>query len=122
MMRRSDFLKHVVVFLAVSCFCGCSQPLRTLIDAGNEQKAQGECVARQRTRFEALLRDIKRERLLPGLREERVLARYGDPVLREGRVFLYRDPVDFFGSPKVYLAFDEAGILSSIEVITNESE
>jgi hypothetical protein len=57
---------------------------------------------------------------LPGLRQERVVARYGEPVLREGRTFLYRDPVAFFDSQKVYLSFDEAGLLSSIKVVTDE--
>jgi hypothetical protein len=100
---------------------GCSQPLRTLVAVGNEQKAQQQEVSGQEARFEALLRDVRKGRLLPGLREERVLARYGAPVLREGRTFVYRDPVGFFGSPKVYLTFDDADLLSLIKVVEDDS-
>ena len=88
----------------------------------SEQKAQGAYVRTQQERFRVLLRDIDRDRVLPGLRQERVVARYGEPVLRQGRVFLYRDPVDFFSSAKVYLEFNEQDILSSIEVVNDEPE
>jgi len=110
----------VLSLAALLCCCGCSQPLRTLMAVGNEQKEQAAYVRQKQERFKVLLRDIHRGRLLPGLRQERVVARYGEPVLREDRTFLYRDPVAFFDSPKVYLSFDEAGLLSSIKVVADE--
>jgi len=119
-MTKHCPIRIAVLSLAISCCCGCSQPLRTLIAVGDEQKEQAVYVRQEQARFKALLRDIHRGRLLPGLRQERVLARYGEPVLREGRTFLYRDPVAFFGSPKVYLEFDETDLLSSFKVVTDE--
>ncbi len=112
---------RAVLSLAMAlCCCGCSQPLRTLMAVGNEQKEQAAYVRQQQERFKVLLRDARRGRLLPGLRQERVVARYGEPVLREGNTFLYRDPVAFFDSPKVYISFDASGLLSSIRVVTDE--
>ncbi|MFA5039193.1 MAG: hypothetical protein WC732_05895 [Candidatus Omnitrophota bacterium] len=117
-MKKKTFAWSLVVLF----FCaGCSQPLRTLMELGGEQKAQQAYVRQKQARFEALLRDIERQRLLPGLRKERVVARYGEPVLTEGGVFLYRDPVDFVGAKKVYLEFNDRDLLDSIKVTGHES-
>lgn len=109
------------LFLLIA-LAGCSQPLKTLMAVGQEQAGQQAYVREKEARFEALWRDVQRARLLPGLRQEKVLARYGEPVLRKGRTFLYRNPVEFTGAKKVYLEFDEQDILQSIKAVSDESQ
>lgn len=110
-----------VVFL-LGCLGGCSQPLRTLMDLSNEQKSQQDYVARERARFKVLLRDAREDRLKAGLAFSDVISRYGTPVLGKDGSFLYRDPVDFFNSPKVYMVFDESDRLTQIRIETRDGK
>lgn len=80
-------------------------------------------IERQERLFEVLVEDIKNSRLDTGLSSLIIVKKYGEPVLvRENkeecpscRVFLYRRPVDYFSSDKVYLYFDDKDELSSWE-------
>lgn len=93
---------------------GCSQPLRTLMALGHEQEAQQKLVAQENANFKRLWNDVTRGRLKPGVTQQEILNRYGAPVLEQGRTFLYRRPTEYFATPKVYLDFDEKGILTGI--------
>ena len=108
----------VSVFL--SCMCGCSQPLRTLLAVNAEQKGQQHLVLVQDQKFQRLLEDIKASRLKPGTKRSFVLARYGDPVLEpsteSGRTLLYRNPVEFINPSKVYLDFDQQDLLVNARI------
>lgn len=73
---------------------------------GKEKKAQEDYVARARSRFKVLLDDLRKDRLKAGTVKTDVTRRYGEPVLEDEGVLLYRDPVDFMHSTKVYLTFD----------------
>jgi hypothetical protein len=97
--------------IAVFLLSGCSQPLRTLMDVGAEQKAQQNFIKIEQARFKAVLREARAGHIKNGTARESIVARYGEPVLSNGSYFLYRDPVGFFDSPKVYLDFDEKGAL-----------
>ncbi|MEK7850062.1 MAG: hypothetical protein AAB213_04545 [Candidatus Omnitrophota bacterium] len=97
--------------IVVFSLLGCSQPLRTLMDVSSEQKAQQNFIKIEEARFKAVLREARAGRIKKGTVRESIVARYGEPVLNTGSYFLYRGPVDFFDSPKVYLDFDEKGAL-----------
>ncbi len=114
-IKRSIRVKFIL-FLAFIFVSGCSQPLRTLMSVGSEQKAQGAYVKRQDRCFDLLMRDIKRERLKIGVSDQYVISRYGEPVLKKGSTFVYRKAVEFLDTPKVYLDFDEKGLLTNIRV------
>ncbi len=111
-------LYFVLLFFAASgaSFIGCSQPLRTLMGVGAEQKAQRSYVRRDESRFKLLLGEARQGRVKTGTTQDRIIARYGQPVVREGVTFLYRDPVAFFNSTKVYMDFDEKGLLKSLRI------
>lgn len=118
-------MRKLTVFfvLGLAVLSGCSQPLQTLMELNSEQAGQQAYVRGKQARFNALMRDIERDRLPLGLRKEKVLARYGQPVIiEEGNVFLYRDPVGFVGSPKVYIGFDKNDLVSSVKVANDNSK
>ncbi len=108
------------VFGLCCFFSGCSQPLRTLMDLGSEQKEQQAFVKKQGVKFDLLLSDIRRARLKIGTPRSEIVARYGGPVLEEGNTLLYRKPAEFLNSPKVYLDFDGTDHLVAIRNIEKE--
>ncbi len=86
------------------------------------QKEISAYVRRQDARFRKLLKHVKRNRLKAGLSKGKCLKAYGEPVLeydaRDGsgqKVFLYRYATEYFGSPKVYLYFDQSKSLTRWE-------
>ena len=127
MIRRLDFYGAIYLLLAGACliFAGCSQPLRTLIGVGGEQKAQRKEVQHQDALFNKLLGDIRDGRLKEGTRRLQIVDKYGDPILTtyEGKeqILLYRPQVEFFNATKVYLRFDDDDVLTKI-TIDNEND
>lgn len=96
---------------------GCSQPLRTLMALGEEQKGQQWQVAQQEKKFDLLWNDVKAGRLAKGTPSAEIIRRYGDPVLATSPgTFLYRLPTEYFDTPKVYLIFDPQDKLSDIRI------
>ncbi len=108
--------------MCIFFMAGCSQAIRTLQGLGVEKDAQTAQVEQQNIKFGFLLNDIKRDRLKPGASRERIIARYGRPVLEEAlseqdkTVLLYRKPTQFFDTEKIYLVFDKNNNLEKIEV------
>lgn len=118
-------MKNLYVYLVlVVFFFGCSAQLRTLISLSGEQGAQRKYIDSQRNSFKSLLNDIKNKRLQPGLSSAQIVGLYGEPTVLKNTqgesVFLYRDPVDFSPVQKVYLFFDEKGILNNFEIDIKE--
>ena len=101
--------------------CGCSglnsQGLGALQSAAQSQVQIGHSVALEQKKFQRLVADVRADRLHKGMLKDAVMARYGDPVLAEpvsssgGRILLYRDPVRYFNTDRVYLSFDGRGML-----------
>ncbi len=114
-MKRMLFY-GIAIFSLVGASLGCSQPLRTLMSVGAEQKAQQKIIETQETRFKNVLKEARAGSIKNGVSRENIIARYGEPVLDKGSYFLYRDPVDYFNSPKVYLDFDEKGALIATRI------
>jgi hypothetical protein len=107
---KTIFLLAVLVCVLV----GCSQPLRTLMDLGSEQKGQQNLIAHENAKFKAMCRDVDRARLKPGMSKKQILDRYGAPVLIEGSTFLYRKPAQYFNTTKIYLDFNDKDILTQV--------
>ncbi len=117
--KRYLLLKVFLLFCAVvlaSGLSGCSQPLRTLMALGSEQDGQKRYVESQRQRFKVVLRHARQNRIKYGTARSVVIRRYGEPVLENEGTCLYRDPVDFLHSPKVYMTFDEKQNLLEIRI------
>jgi hypothetical protein len=123
-MRKGKYLLStgVPVVVVLGLLSGCGQPLRTLMGLGNEQKAQQAYVARESSRFEVLLRDARNNRVKEGLSFSAVVSRYGSPVAIKDGSFLYRDPVDFFNSAKVYMTFDANERLTRVRIETRDGK
>ena len=121
---KGSMIKAKVFFwgaVGLCCFfSGCSQPLRTLIDLGSEQKEQQVFVKKEEAKFNLLQSDIGHGRLKTGTSRSEIVARYGSPVLEEGNTSLYRKPAKFLNSPKVYLDFDATDRLAAIRNIEKE--
>ena len=111
-----------ISFLLLGVISGCSQPLRTLMAVGSEQKAQQSFVKIEEARFKAVLGEARAGRIKKGTARENIVARYGEPIINTESYFLYRDPVGFFDSPKVYLDFDEKGALTGTRITEREQQ
>jgi hypothetical protein len=112
-MKRS--FGGLMIFVCGVLAAGCSQPVRTLMEYGKEQKLQKRFVDARDAKFNLLYEDVKKNRLQPGGMKTRVITRYGAPVLEEGLTLLYRPVTDFFGPTKIYLTFDKDGVLKDIK-------
>ena len=119
-MKTSHFLFIIAALFYLS---GCSEPLRTLIDLGNEQKAQKNFVAQENQIFDLLLREAKKGMIKAGRSKQQIISRYGEPVIVSPgeaepvqETFLYRRPVEFTGASKVYLDFDKNGVLLAVRI------
>ncbi|MBL7132416.1 MAG: hypothetical protein ISS45_13660 [Candidatus Omnitrophica bacterium] len=112
------------LFLLV-LICGCGQQLNALIKLNSEQESQQRFVESQRKKFVVLINDIQQGELERGLTTKQIIRLYGEPVLikelESQREFLYRDPLDFFASPKAYLYFDQQDILVDFKIKLPES-
>lgn len=100
---------------------GCSN-LRSLMRYSNEQDALQRYVSTQKKQVERLFADIEEGKLVIGTTAKRTIIRhYGEPVLvkkiENKERLLYRDPMEYFSSPRAYLLFDEDGILENIEIV-----
>lgn len=129
-MEKVDFYKTRRGLLKGMCFlifcslCGCSQPLKTLMDLGAEQKAQQVQVAFQEKKFALLLKEAKAGRIeIEKTTSAEVRSRYGEPVLEqksgvpgEKTIWMYRKPVAFIDSSKVYFEFDGKGHVLNIRI------
>ncbi len=134
-MGKKVVYYKVVYFLSVSFlfFAGCvfikhAQQLSVLGAVGKSQKEISIYVDKQRRLFRDLVEDIKKGNLTKGLTASEVVRRYGEPVLswkdRSNsfhQKLLYRDPVNFFTSDKVYLYFDRKDKLIFWEYVPMDS-
>jgi hypothetical protein len=110
-------LFFVLFFIGASLFfVGCSEPMRTLMAVDAEQKAQRKMVNHQGVCFDALLKEVREKRIKIGTRQEDIVARFGEPVVKKEKEFLYRNSVAFFDAPKVYMIFDDKGLLHDIRI------
>jgi len=109
-------MKLVFILFAILFIGGCSrvEGLLTLKELGNSQDQMQRYVDRQKTYFLKLVKDIKEKKVTIGSSVDHIVRRYGEPVLVKkgpeelsGKIFLYREPTNYFESDKVYLYFDK---------------
>ncbi len=91
-----------------------SEEVATLKQVGKSQAQIDRYVQRQNKLFSRLIDDFENERLIVGTSKSRIVKRYGEPVLSKeagqppyGQILLYRYPMKYFNSDKLYLRFDE---------------
>jgi len=107
------YKKYILInLLVLFIFFGCSGRILNLISLnGSLTSLQRETDISQ-VKFEKLAEDIKTAKLKSGLSEQDILMLYGEPVLVKkvdmaSEEWLYRAPLKYFDTPKVYLVFDE---------------
>ena len=85
------------------------------INPFDEMRRMQQEIDRQCRNFDLLLKDIQEGHLKPGIQRKEFIRIYGEPILEEemdGRTeLLYRYPLEFFASQKVYVYFDKNGYL-----------
>lgn len=106
------------IFLSLTLLQGCAlftkaPQLLTLKRLGDSQKQMELDVEAKKKNLEKLIKDIEADKLERGLSFKKFISRYGEPVLEKevkkgGRMkkLLYRHPVEYFNTDKVYLYFD----------------
>ena len=95
--------------------------LMVLKALGDNQEGTDRYVKVQERSFNKLKQDLEGNRLVKGTSKEKIIALYGEPIVSKPlnnrdnikESFLYRHPVKFFDSDKLYLYFDERGCLDS---------
>ncbi len=128
-MKKAD-MKILGLCLVVIFSAGCAklahlQELLTLKAYSDEQEAQTEYVKEQDAKFDKLVQTIKDGKLAAYRNQAQIRKDFGDPVLhreaqRDGvtyQLWLYRYTLRFFDSDKVYLYFDDKGLLKHWEYV-----
>ena len=95
--------------------------LMVLKALGDNQEGTDRYVKAKERSFNKLKQDLEGNRLVKGTSKEKIIALYGEPIVSKPlnnrdnikESFLYRHPVKFFDSDKLYLYFDERGCLDS---------
>jgi hypothetical protein len=100
------------------CFAaGCSSGWGNIMALRQYSAGQNEItryVKRTESRFAVLVADIKNNNIKTGLKYNEVLSRYGEPVITwdmaapslASKKLLYRKPVNYFSTDRVYLYFN----------------
>ena len=105
-------MKITLLLIIMFFVTGCGQHVHTLKQYSKEQDLIARQVETAKKKFNLLVEDIKEEKLEKGISKKRFMRIYGDPVIEiEENELLYRDPLEFFDTPKVYIYFDEKGKL-----------
>ena len=112
--------RMVFAFLIVSAcsqLLGCvrvnSEAVKTLIEAGKEDKGKEQELVKEEQSFQKLKKAIQHQRVKEGFQSSKVANRFGEPVavLSEGKgerwLYKGRDG-ERFSAPKIYLFFDES--------------
>ena len=115
--------KYLLILIFIS---GCGESVNALVNVSKEQEFQQRFVAQQKDKFKLLLVDIEGGHLKKGISKQQVIGRYGEPVIEQAEDTvtgcLYRDPLDFFASQKVYLYFGQDDNLVNFEVRVTKQE
>ena len=123
------------LFLLAAVVSGCAklahlQELLTMKAYSDEKDAQVNFVRQQDEKFKTLLDLAEGQGLGAYTTRERFLTEFGEPILRkdiikDGRPreeWLYRYSTQYFDSPKVYLYFDEQGVLQSWDYVPGKKK
>lgn len=105
--------KYLLIWvLASSIFFGCSSRILNLIAFNNNSKAIEKETQLQQNNFDKLMDDINNVRLKKELSKNDIISLYGKPILVKkidrgsSEEWLYRSPLKYFDTPKIYLIFD----------------
>ena len=111
--------RFLILVMSVFLLSGCAKlehlnELLTLQAFSDEKDAQHEYIEKQNAKFEQLLEMARSDSFKQSMDKRRVLKKFGDPIFTkdvsiegvELEEWLYRYPIEPFGSPKVYLYFN----------------
>lgn len=125
-------MKHIprtIFILSAFTFVlsGCGKSMNLLLEIDKEDKAIKRDIAVGAKKIDLLLKDIETGRLKTGLDKKDAIARYGQPVLEfiadnQMQELLYRHPLKYFDSPKVYLYFDRDQKLAKWDIVRLEAD
>ena len=122
-MRRVVF-----VFLIAFSLSGCfrkdrAQAIATLEALAEERAAQEEIIESERARFSLLIKAVEDGTIKKGLSEEEIHRLYGKPQIIKhpdaadiDKILVFAEPLNYFGTEKVYLYFDQDEKLVSWEM------
>lgn len=119
---KTFFILTVLAFF----LSGCGKSMQLLLEVDKEDKSIKRDICVGAKRFDLLLKDIEAGRLKIGMDKKAVLTRYGEPVLEfpednQAEKLLYRHPLKYFDSPKVYLFFDSNRKLARWETLRRQA-
>ncbi|MCF7917051.1 MAG: hypothetical protein K9L61_04665 [Candidatus Omnitrophica bacterium] len=130
MNKKLQALFLVLIFLGQGCALFTKAPqLLTLKRLGDNQKQMQRYVDKKKKYLAKLINDIEAHKLKKGTSYKRFLRSYGEPVLekeiqKEGsqKRLLYRNPVQYFNTDKVYVYFNPQLELIAWKYIAKEEE
>jgi len=111
------FNRAILCGILAGFLAGCAgtwQGITALRGYSSSQTEIARQIKVQENRFRILVLDIEKNRIKTGLEYRAILRRYGEPVLiwnteapaLTSKKLLYRKPVDYFYTDRVYLYFD----------------
>lgn len=113
----------VVVAVFFSSLAYAESGLSSLIEVGKSQKEIASALDQETKNFEKVRSDVVNGSLNKGIFRDDVKRKYGEPVIKFDKdrdnpeTWIYKPAnVSFFDGVKIYLKFDDKGILSEIKV------
>lgn len=130
MNKKLQALLLVLIFIFQGCALFTKAPqLLTLKRLGDNQKQMQRHVDKKKKYLEKLINDLKNKKLKKGTTYKRFIRSYGEPVLEKDvqkgdlqKRLLYRNPVQYFNTDKVYIYFNQQLELIAWKHIPAEQE
>ncbi|MCF7870146.1 MAG: hypothetical protein K9L69_02795 [Candidatus Omnitrophica bacterium] len=122
------FLLINFIFLFSGCALFTKAPqLLTLKRLGDSQKLMEGDIEKKKKNLAKLINDIRADKLKKGIAYNRFIRLYGEPVLEKSiskdskeKRLLYRHPIKYFDTDKVYLYFNQEAKLIAWEYVKAE--
>ena len=122
MVSKAALSRFLLPALFLSAFAGCAavsnmEELSTLKSMGEEEQAKAKIIEREDANFRKIKTAIQDRRLQTGIKSSKVSSEWGEPVVSvpEGKNqrWIYKEKNgDWFKGAKIYLFFNENGLLT----------
>ena len=122
-------MKKLAIGLSVLLFSayGFAEGLDTLIEAGKAQGLMARQAKEETDNFESAKKAIENGLISKGETKDSVRKRCGEPVIeckdvntKKERWVYKRADASFFGGEKIYLVFDDKGVLEETKIVSEE--
>ena len=119
---KNIFITIFILLFTSNCF---AEGLGTLIEVAKDQDEIQKVLAEETKNFENVKKGIESGSIKKGMPTDQIKRQYGAPVVivsdkkTNAERWVYKPAgADYFKGTKIYLVFDETGILQDTQIVT----